>query len=640
METPSSHPSLLDSRLRLLRQTPGPNHAQESNDIDFTAVTGPSSAFLNQKKTLALLAHPSSSPSRRYPLTRPGRNNSDTSEMDEVTPVVDRARELHKGKRKSLGDNEDDKNISQPSSLLQQSGSPIQIRALVSFSATSFHSVPGSPLKSSGSEGEEQTMPPFTPHGTPPLTSSTPQGGPEVETYEADVTTVRVDEDSLAHPNYTAMETPRPPGAWTVTPVPLKHASRVTSTASSSWTPLSRANSEPERRSKPETPAGNGLFTPIHSLSHAKPLHVRTLAPPGAWTSTTTQNWSNKQSKIGSIRTKKNTLKVRFDVTESEASTAEVEHQVPPVTDMRMPTPNSLPNCHASWSGNVSKTRINDLSQGDALDDPVLTSRPVIPGHYMTPASRANVPPSRPLRKAFSVKVVDAFGRERIDELPIPIANGRADAGDAIRAPPSAKTRTRVSSKNKIRITKATGREVQEDAPEPSSTPRDDPPIGRTTALAQIRQTLREWADSGLSDEDRPPDNLALSPSHHKELEECSRAARRSRNQLTLRMESVKECERNLMHKYTKGAEGRSELLPTITSTGEIGSFHRDLVWVGVLLQIVFVLAVWQFAHVQARHLFCAVYYDPLYPGLNPRIGGRAWERWAERPNAETWPPT
>lgn len=61
----------------------------------------------------------------------------------------------------------------------------------------------------------------------------------------------------------------------------------------------------------------------------------------------------------------------------------------------------------------------------------------------------------------------------------------------------------------------------------------------------------------------RPPDNLALKPSYSKELEERSRAARRSRNQLarTLRIESVKECERDLMHKYTKGAEDRSGLL-------------------------------------------------------------------------------
>lgn len=327
---------------------------------------------------------------------------------------------------------------------------------------------------------------------------------------------------------------------------------------------------------------------------------------------------------------------MRFDVTESEASTAEVEHQIPPITDMPTSTPDSLPNGHASWSRNVNQTRTNGSSQGGAVDKPVL-ARLVTRRRYMTPVSRTNAPSPRPQRKAFIVKVVDAFGRECVDGLPIPIANGRADAGDAIHASPSTKIRTpRVSSKNEIRIINVTGRD---DVPECSSVLHDNLPICRTAALAQIRQTLREWA-SGLSDEDRPPDSLALNPSYSKELEERSRAARRSRNQLawTLRIESVKECKRNLIHKYTKEPEDRSGLLPTIT--GENGSFHRDLVWVGVLLQIVFVLAMWRFAHVQARHLFCAVYYDPPYPDLNPRIGGRAWERWAKRPNAETWPPT
>ncbi|KAG1891317.1 hypothetical protein F4604DRAFT_406565 [Suillus subluteus] len=589
METPSSHPNLLKHRLRFLHQTPVPNHgAQESNDIDFTpVVAGPSSVIFSDTpvaRLRALLAHPSSSPSRRYPLTRPGRNNSGMSGAD-VTPIVDRAGERHKNKMKSLGDNECDKPISPPSSLLRESGSPIQIRALASTSAASFRSVPDSPLKSSesGSKDEEQTMPPSSTHGTQPLTSSTSQDGPEVETHEADVTPVRVDEDSFAHLNYTTMKTPRSSGARTVT-----------------------------------------------SLPHVKSLHVRTPAPPGAWMSTTTQNWSDEQSKFGFVRTKKNILKVRFDVTESEASTAEVEHQVP-ITDMPMSTPNSLPNSHASRSRNINQTRINGSSQGGAVDKPVL-ARLVTPGRHMTPASRTNAS-SRPQRKAFIVKVVDAFGRESVDELPIPIVNERADAGDVIRASPSTKTRTpRVSNKNKINVT---GRE---DVPECSSVLHDNLPICHAAGLARIRQTLQEWA-SGLSDEDRPPDNLALNPSYSKELEERSRVARRSRNQLarTLRIESVKECKRNLIHKYTKEAEDRSGLLPTIT--GENGSFHRDLVWVGVLLQIVFVLAMWRFAHVQARHLFCAVYYDPLYPDLNPHIGGRAWERWAERPNAETWPP-
>jgi serine/arginine repetitive matrix protein 2 len=335
--------------------------------------------------------------------------------------------------------------------------------------------------------------PSSTPYGTTPLISSAPQDGPELKTHRADVT-------------------PRFP----VTPVSLKHAprakspppaspSKLTLAASSSWMPLSRANSETKRRLMPETPAGNDLCTTIYPLSHAKSLHVRTPAPPGAWMSTTSLNLSNTQSNFGSIRgsigKKKHSLKVRFDVTESEASTAEVEQNVPLVTDMRMPTPNSLLDGRVSRSENVPRTRTNDFCQANAVNS--LVDRPVTPGSHMTPVSRAGAPSSRPLRKAFSVKFVDAFGRERSDEIPIPIANGHAGAGDATRALPSAKALTpRISSKNKIRVINATGKEVQEDVPERSSVLYDDPSSRHTATLAQIRRTLRTWA-GGLSDEDR-----------------------------------------------------------------------------------------------------------------------------------------
>jgi hypothetical protein len=115
-----------------------------------------------------------------------------------------------------------------------------------------------------------------------------------------------------------------------------------------------------------------------------------------------------------------------------------------------------------------------------------------------------------------------------------------------------------------------------------------------------------------------------LNPSDSKELEEHSSAARRPRHQLArnLRIESVKECcERDLMHKYTKGAEDRSELLVRQSAfdmivsyysrnqpiiTGDNGSSQRDLVWVGVLLQFVFILAMWQWVssfHMEASSL-------------------------------------
>ncbi|KAG0706047.1 hypothetical protein DFH29DRAFT_903265 [Suillus ampliporus] len=645
-------------------------------------------------------------------------------------------------------------------------------RALASTSATSFRPLtPDSPSKNSRAQ-ERTTPPSFTPSGsppsftplgtspsstppaTPPLANSTPQdesskaiptfalmtpprrlssstsildfrtpspphdlsnlsvlpssSEDEVETREADVTPVRVDEDGLANPNYTAMKTPRPPGAWAATPIPPKHpretsppptSSELTPTVPSSSTPLPRANSEPERSSKPEAPTSNGLLTPIPSLSRANSLPLRTPAPPGAWTLTpnqpTTQNGSADQSQFGSIGRRKSILKVRFDVTESEASTAEVEHQKSPLSSVRVSASDSLPNGHARWAESVPPRTTNGSAQVDAVHDPV-PARPVTPERSAAPVSRANAPSPRSLRKSPSVKVVDAFGRERIDDLPTPIdtqdiPDRRVDAKDAIRPSSSAETphTPRAPNKSNIRIVDAMGREIEEEVvpvieplfEEGSSVLHDDSPIGRTETLTQMRQTLREWAD-GLSDGDRSADDLALNTSHLEELEEVSRAARHARNQLaqTLRVESMKE--HDLTHKYAKDAVGRSGLLPTIV--GDNSSFHRGLVWFGVVVQIIFILAMWRFAHVQARRLFYTVYYDPLYPELNSlpgrahqfsppypsfpwslssvyeivkhegwtalkaelqgtvrRIGEHAWERWGERPYAVgTWPPT
>lgn len=627
-------------------------------------------------------------------------------------------------------------------------------RALASTSATPFRPpTPDSPLDTS--QLQEQTMPSsFTPPGTPPMSSPAPQdesssefiptfalttpprrlssstsildvrtpspphdltnlsvlpssSEDEAETREADVTPARVDEDGLANPNYTAMKTPRPPGAWAATPVLPKHPRETSPPTSSelapttSSTPLPRTSSEPERNSKTEVPAGNGLLTPIPSLSRANSLPLRTPAPPGAWMLTpnqpTTQNGQNgsaDQSQFGSIGRRRSILKVRFDVTESEASTAEVEHQKSPLSSGRVPAPDFLPDGHSRRAESVPSKMTNGSAHVDAVQDPV-PARPVTPECSTTPTSRANIPSPRSLRKSPTVKVVDAFGRERIDDLPTPadvqgIADGRADGKDAIRSLPSAETphTPRAQHKSTIRIVDAMGREIEEEVvpvieplfEEELLVLHDDSPVGRTETLAQMRQTLREWAD-GLSDGDRSADDLALNTSHLEELEEVSRAARHARNQLaqTLRVESVKE--RDLMHKYAKDAVVQSGLLPAIV--GDNSSFHRGMVLLGVVVQIIFVLAMWRFAHVLARRLFYTVYYDPLYPELNPlpghshqfsspypsfpwslssayeivkhegwsalkaelqgtvrRIGEHAWEKWGERPYTGTWPPT
>jgi len=205
MDTPSSN-SLLIPRVRLVRRTPSPR-VQESSDMDFTPVAGPSSALPqfnvpdeeddNQPtprmpfkaisstsssygpssefgaatfpaipsdtpaaRLRALLARSAESPDGKYPPPRPfappsgydtdtpssrftpatpsvirdslrdlfsharrepgdtpqrsrqRRNSFDSSEMD-ITPIVGREREQHKGKRKSLSDDE----VDNPSAL-------------------------------------------------------------------------------------------------------------------------------------------------------------------------------------------------------------------------------------------------------------------------------------------------------------------------------------------------------------------------------------------------------------------------------------------------------------------------------------------------------------------------------------------
>ncbi|KAG1802646.1 uncharacterized protein HD556DRAFT_1227807 [Suillus plorans] len=536
---------------------------------------------------------------------------------------------------------------------------------------------------------------PSPPHDLSNLSVLPSSSEDEAETCEADVTPVRVDEDGPANPNYTAMKTPKPPGAWAATP--------LAPTVSLSSMPLSRAISAPERSSEIKVPAGNGLLTPIPSLSRAKSLPLRTPAPPGAWMLTPNQpmtqngqNGSADQSQFGSIGRRKSILKVRFDVTESEASTAEVEKS--PLPSGRVSAPDFLPDSHARQAESDPSKMINGSAHVDVVHDPV-PARPVTPERSTTPISRANTPSPRSLRKSPTVKVVDAFGRERIDDPPTladaqDIANGHVDAKDVVRSLSSAETprAPRVQHKSNIRIVDAMGREIEEEV-DPVIEPlfeeellvlHDDPPVGRTKTLARMRQTLQEWAD-GLSDGDRSADDLALNTSHLEELEKVSRAARHARNQLAqnLRVESVKE--RDLVHKHAKDAVSRSGLLvrqsPAII--GDNSSFHRGMALLGVVAQIIFVLAMWRLAHVQARRLFYTVYYDPLYPELNPlpghsrqfsppypsfmwslssaydivrhegwsalkaelqgtvrRIGQHAWEKWGERPYTGTWPPT
>jgi serine/arginine repetitive matrix protein 2 len=337
-----------------------------------------------------------------------------------------------------------------------------------------------------------------------------------------------------ANSNFTLTKTPKPPGAWAATPLPPKFDHRHRSSSPAAFfplestppaytsTPLPRANSYPHTRADTETDDSgeDGLLTPVATLSRARSLPLRTPAPPGAWVATPGQSalLSNgtDQSQYGSLGRRKGLLKVRFDVAESEASATE-GHSNSPLSAIRLTNP-ELPFPKPTTdhgTDNSIEVVVNEVPQ--SMPKLTIPYRPTTPEQPTTPISRDNgrSPSQRSLRKSPAVRLVDAYGRERVDEAGTAtsltdLPNGHADA--------ERKTITSqlTPRRSLVRIVDAMGREVGDtlEIPDASegrasrsfeadvSVVSDDIPIGHAEALARMRKTLRDLAES-LSDTDR-----------------------------------------------------------------------------------------------------------------------------------------
>ncbi|KIJ67850.1 hypothetical protein HYDPIDRAFT_25316 [Hydnomerulius pinastri MD-312] len=482
----------------------------------------------------------------------------------------------------------------------------------------------------------------------PPLSS-------DDDALGADGTPIKQNGHLSLNPNYTAMKTPKPPGAWAVTPVPSKLNVRSSSPTPSSpestplasaSTPLPRANSYPDAQSKAETASENGLLTPVPSLSRANSLPLRTPAPPGAWMATpnqpAVQNGVADQSQFGSIGRRRSILKVRFDVTESEASAAEGGHRDSPISAIRLLNPEfPLKSAASHVDQDQAKTGVvaNGSAQPATSATPA-TPRSVTPERPTTPVSRDNAPSPRSLRKSPSVKVVDAYGRETVEDEsaaePVPHAQqdpedaGKKTSSSSQPAPPPT---PRSTSRSMLRIVDAMGREVDDTSGRENTSIQtgdtsfegdtsaisDDVPIGHAAALARMRQTLRDLAE-GLSDADRSAEDLALNSSHLEELDEVSNAARLARNQLAqnLHIETTKEHDIRRNPSSRKSSAWKSRLLPEAIDGGR-RPWNRAIIYCSIIIQLILVLAI--YAHVEARRLFYTKYYDPLYPELYPLAG-------------------
>ena len=326
--------------------------------------------------------------------------------------------------------------------------------------------------------------------------------------------------------NFTLTKTPKPPGAWAATPVPPKFGSRSSSPTdifpldstppAFTSTPLPRATSLPPTRtdSSIDISGEDELLTPVVTLSRARSLPLRTPALPGAWVATPGQSalLSNggDQSQFGSLGRRKGLLKVRFDVTESETSATE-GHPTSPLSAIRLANPDlPLPSPKLTTDPILGNTEVVASPSTSTLPH-----RPVTPERPTTPISRENGPSPRSLRKSPSVRLVDAYGRERVDEEGARIPsldhpNGHADTDSKTVPSPSTPRRSLV------RIVDAMGKEVDDtvEIPDASggranksfeadvSVASDDTPIGHAEALARMRKTLRDLAEN-LGDTDR-----------------------------------------------------------------------------------------------------------------------------------------
>lgn len=328
--------------------------------------------------------------------------------------------------------------------------------------------------------------------------------------------------------NLTLTKTPKPPGAWAATPLPPKFGHRSSSTVplfplestppAFTSTPLPRANTYPHTRTETMTdnPGEDGLLTPVGTLSRARSHPLRTPAPPGAWMATPGQSvlLSNgtDQSQYGSLGRRKGLLKVRFDVAESEASATEGQPNSP-LTAIKLANPElPLPKLTTDSGTDNTKVIVNEVPQPTSTTS--VSHRPTTPERPTTPISRENGRSPRSLRKSPAIRLVDAYGRERVDEegnaKPLTdLQNGSADAERKKASSPPTPRRSLV------RIVDAMGREVDGTVEIPDSEDRanrsfeadvsvvsDDNPVGHAEALARMRKTLKDLAES-LSDVDR-----------------------------------------------------------------------------------------------------------------------------------------
>lgn len=303
-------------------------------------------------------------------------------------------------------------------------------------------------------------------------TPSPPRDLPELpgppsssEDEDQEGTPVRARVSLLA--DFTAAKTPRPPGAWAATPVPPP--------------PVEKNDPPPVMELPPPPPEAE---TPVPASANNTLSAIPTPAPPGAW----------QPTPLGSVR-RKSILKVRFDMEQNTSG-----ESIPEVPIVGPSDPaDSISDVFPLVAPVASSSKITPQS---AAIDQIKVEAPERPSTPPTIRARSRL-------KSPGLRMLDAFGREAVDESPTPSApssmkNNEAKPTAPAPNPPSLDATPR--SKSMVRIVDAMGREVADEEPlvveDNVSSMSMLPPTDRREALARLRETISHMADDlGESDE-------------------------------------------------------------------------------------------------------------------------------------------
>ena len=342
---------------------------------------------------------------------------------------------------------------------------------------------------------EFETPPP--PRGMPDLPG--PPSSDE-ETEEEEHTPLMQSQDGKG--DVTAMKTPRPPGAWLLTPAPSRQFIKEPEASE-----LERPDSSPPEAN---SSTDSGLATPPSTLSRAATVPLQTPAPPGGWMATPAPAPATASRRRGSL------LKVRFDLESETASEGAVEH----------PSADGSSESRALGAGPHNADASGQALSGRSSDASALSTSSALPESSVEPPP---TPPSlrdRIRKKSPSIRVLDAYGREQVetaqaqdvrsegrrDGAPVRVDDPLADKRQPRpSSPPTPRRNGRVPSsrtprsRSGVRVVDAMGREIEEEESLPlvdDESILSTTPLSHNEALSRMRSTLSSMKQE-LSDADR-----------------------------------------------------------------------------------------------------------------------------------------